>query len=159
MCEWRHPEHTHELGDRLIGVDNAAASSTPEAWWHATRGANDAQYSVFWDDAIGKYVTYTRMKPADPKADDYWKRRFGVSGRKVDLAVGRQTSEDFLHWSDELWFYFAGLDVRSLPGEPVRLRFVMRDTKLYAFQFLGEQRGERATCAKDAAHRQLNAPG
>ena len=26
-------------------------------------------------------------------------------------------------------------DVSSLAGKPVRLRFVMRDTKLYAFQF------------------------
>ncbi len=66
-----------------------------------SRGASDTQYSVFWDAAIGKYVAYTRMKLANPDVDTYWKERFGVSGRKTDLAVGRQTSEDFLHWSGE----------------------------------------------------------
>ena len=34
-------------------------------------------------------------------------------------------------------------DVGALAGKPVKLRFVMRDTKLYSFQFLPAQREKR----------------
>lgn len=66
-----------------------------------SRGPCDTQYSAFWDGRIDKYVAYTRMKPKTPGGAEYWKEHFGVPGRTKDLSVGRQTSDDFLNWSDE----------------------------------------------------------
>jgi len=50
-------------------------------------GASDAKFSMFWDDRIGRYVVYSRMK----------RREKGGSFR----FVGRMESEDFDRWSKE----------------------------------------------------------
>lgn len=101
------------------GIRWTLLSDTP-----VSRGASDTQYSAFWDTSIGKYVTYTRMKPGTPNYQQYWTERFGVTGRPADLSVGRQTSEDFVHWSDEqLVLRPDKIDLAGCPPGLTRLDF------------------------------------
>jgi len=68
-------------------------------------GSNDTQYSVFWDEGIGKYVQYSRVKKSDPAQDDYYRSIYPgyepETGRPTVLFVGRAESDDFLKWSEE----------------------------------------------------------
>ena len=72
-------------------------------------GANDTQFSVFWDEAVGKYVSYTRVKREIPGLkeyyEDYQRRRYGANPRFEGLgrerSVGRMISDDFVNWSKE----------------------------------------------------------
>ncbi len=64
--------------------------------------ASDTQFSLFWDERIGKYVQYTRVKPQDPAQIAYYKKHFkGYPGRTRVLKVGRAVSDDFLNWGKE----------------------------------------------------------
>ena len=51
------------------------------------RGPSDTQFSALWDDRIGKYIGYTRMKPrAESKAQSaYYREKYGVELRVADL--------------------------------------------------------------------------
>ncbi len=98
-----------------------------------SRGACDTQYSVFWDERISKYVAYTRMKPKTAGAAEYWQEAFGVPGRAADLSVGRQTSDDFLHWSDEtLVLRPDKIDLAGCPRGLTRLDFYGGNVSKYA---------------------------
>jgi len=64
--------------------------------------SSDTQYSVFWDDRVGKYVQYTRIKVRNKPQMAYYKKLYdGYEGRTTDLHVGRAVSDDFLKWSKE----------------------------------------------------------
>jgi len=68
--------------------------------------AADTQFSVFWDQRVGQYVSYTRVKP--PRM------------------VGRAVSDDFLHWRGETTVMAADeADLASLPplSDKLDLRF------------------------------------
>lgn len=63
-------------------------------------GAGDAKYSVLWDERIGKYVQYSRIKPLAPEQTAYYRERFGLEGEGVNVRmVGRAESDDFIHWT------------------------------------------------------------
>lgn len=71
-------------------------------------GASDSKFSVFWDDCIEKYVTYTRMKhlsvdnPRVRTLRDYYQKQYGLKIHAKGRLVGRITSDDLRHWSKEI---------------------------------------------------------
>lgn len=67
---------------------------------------NDTQFSVFWDEALNKYVAYTRRRRQSPAQEQYYQKKYGFPGRSVVLVSGRLVSDDFLHWSDEDEYYW-----------------------------------------------------
>ncbi|MCP4643836.1 MAG: hypothetical protein GY851_25565 [bacterium] len=64
-------------------------------------GHDDTQFSVFWDECIGKYVQYTRIKVRNEPQVAHYKALYGDKGRDTDLHVGRAVSDDFLNWGPE----------------------------------------------------------
>ena len=91
----------------------------------------DTQYSVFWDDRIGKYVQYSRYRKTSPEQIAYYRRTYPGAFRDDDanlirkiLFVGRAASDDFINWSEEeLVFGPDEIDNANLPEGLNRLDF------------------------------------
>lgn len=72
-------------------------------------GANDTQFSVFWDERIAKYVAYGRIKREVPGLREYFeayrRERYGddpeFEGLSRERSVGRMVSDDFIQWGEE----------------------------------------------------------
>jgi len=96
-------------------------------------GANDTQFSVFWDDGINQYVSYTRIKREVPGLAEYYealhRQRYGedsnFEGLSRERSVGRMVSDDFIHWSEETQVIAPdATDNAQLPADlPRRLDF------------------------------------
>lgn len=86
--------------------------------------ASDTHFSVFWDERIGRYVQYTRVKPADEAQTRYFQERFGVSDQVPTRMVGRAESDDFLNWGEETIVIAPDDDDRAgAPGPISRVDF------------------------------------
>jgi len=70
-------------------------------------GASDTKFSVFWDERIGKYVSYTRVKhqkedsPTLRALQEYHQRQYGLRIVAPGRLVGRIDSDDLISWSRE----------------------------------------------------------
>lgn len=105
-------------------------------------GASDTQFSVFWDENVGQYVAFTRLKREVPGLKEYYERyyrsKFGEDDRFAGLSrersVGRTLSGDFLHWSSETQVIAPDrIDNQNLPsGLPRRLDFYGGNVVKYA---------------------------
>ena len=66
-----------------------------------TTGAGDAKYSVTWDARIGKYVQWTRIKPANPELVQHYMDAYGEDRPHMNIRmIGRAESDDLLNWSE-----------------------------------------------------------
>ena len=74
---------------------------SPKKW--GTSG--DGPFSPFWDDHIGKYVAYSRIKTFDdPRQVEYFRHKYDdddLGWHARLLRVGRSVSDDFVNWSKE----------------------------------------------------------
>ena len=70
-------------------------------------GASDTKFSVFWDDRVGKYVTYTRVKhqqedsPKLRHLTEYYEKQYGLRIFAPGRLVGRTVSDDLISWESE----------------------------------------------------------
>ncbi len=67
--------------------------------------SGDGGFEPFWDERIGKYVAYSRVKTFDdPRQVAYYHRVYGkrkMNWRARLLRMGRSVSDDFIQWSPE----------------------------------------------------------
>ncbi len=67
--------------------------------------SGDGGFRPFWDDRYGSYVAYSRVKTyRDPRQEEYYGRVYGNRPNNWLsrlLRLGRSTSKDFVHWTDE----------------------------------------------------------
>jgi len=67
--------------------------------------SGDGIFAPFWDDRIGKYVAYSRVKTFnDPRQVRYYSEHYGdreLAWRARLLRIGRSISDDFVNWSEE----------------------------------------------------------
>ncbi|MBW8039914.1 MAG: hypothetical protein FVQ85_07950 [Planctomycetes bacterium] len=88
--------------------------------------SGDGPFAPFWDDRIGKYVAYTRIKTMDdPRQVEYFHKEYGKEklawhGRL--LRVGRSISDDFVNWSKET-VVIAPDDIDEANSAPNRVDF------------------------------------
>jgi len=96
-------------------------------------GANDAKYSVAWDARLGKYVQWSRIKPADPEGVRYYRETFGVDRPALNVRmIGRAESDDLLHWSKgEIVMRPDELDRANSPAGLTRLDFYGPNVRQY----------------------------
>lgn len=96
-------------------------------------GANDAKYSVAWDARLGKYVQWTRVKPADPEGVRYYREAFGVDRPELNVRmIGRAESDDLLHWGKgEIVLRPDELDKANSPAGLTRLDFYGPNIRQY----------------------------
>lgn len=67
--------------------------------------SGDGGFRPFWDERVGSYVAYSRVKTYhDPRQEEYYGRLYGDRSSNWLfrlLRLGRSTSKDFIHWSKE----------------------------------------------------------
>ena len=87
-------------------------------------GANDTTYSVMWDEQIGKYVQYGRLKPLAPEQSAWYKEHYGrESGVNVRM-VCRAESDDFVDWGEATVIYAPdAIDKADSPAAITRVDF------------------------------------
>ena len=97
-------------------------------------GASDTQFSAFWDESVGKYVQYTRMKPRDPQLVEYYRKLYGgKAARGSVLLVGRAVSDNFLDWGPEATVFGPDrIDRSNSPEGLVRLDFYGGNVSKYS---------------------------
>ncbi len=83
---------------------------------------------MFWDQRIGKYVQYSRVKRNNSEQVKYFHNLYAgvndLQGRSKDLYVGRSVSEDFISWSeDKIGFGPDAIDRADSPKGLTRLDF------------------------------------
>ena len=93
---------------------------------NSNHGPADTQFTTFWDDRIGRYVAYTRMKPKKESNAQfaYYKEKYGVDVRVAVKKVGRMVSDNYLDWSrEEAVMAPDAMDMAGSPPGLVRLDF------------------------------------
>ena len=67
--------------------------------------SGDGGFRPFWDDRVGSYVAYSRVKTFhDPRQEEYYRRVYDNRPNNWLsrlLRLGRSTSKDFIHWTEE----------------------------------------------------------
>ena len=67
--------------------------------------SGDGGFRPFWDDRVGSYVAYSRVKTFyDPRQEEYYGRVYDNRPNNWLsrlLRLGRSTSKDFVHWTKE----------------------------------------------------------
>jgi hypothetical protein len=98
-----------------------------------TTGAGDAKYSVAWDARVGKYVQWTRIKPADPEGVRYYRDAFGIDRPDLNVRmIGRAVSDDLLHWGKgEIVMRPDEVDKANSPAGLTRLDFYGPNVRQY----------------------------
>ena len=96
-------------------------------------GAGDAKYSVAWDARLGKYVQWTRIKPADPEGVQYYRKTFGMDRPDLNVRmIGRAESDDLLNWGEaEIVMRPDELDKANSPAGLTRLDFYGPNVRQY----------------------------
>jgi len=107
-------------------------------------GANDTTYSVMWDERIGRYVQYTRVKPLVPKQSDWYEKHFGREAYVNVRMVGRAESDDFVNWGECAIIYQPDdVDRANSPPDIARVDFYGGNVSRY----------------RGAAHAYISLPG
>ena len=89
--------------------------------------AADTQSICFWDADVGKYVGFVRIKKFP---EDRQRNGKPISGYRIDQCdtIRGNSIKKAVTWQ-------GNGDVSKLAGMPVKLKFLMRSAKLFAFQF------------------------
>ena len=127
-------------GKRLASGQYALASPDGIRWKllsekRSNHGPSDTQFTTFWDDRIGKYVAYTRMKPRKESAAQlaYYKEKYGVDVRVQVKHVGRMVSDNYFDWSREVAVMAPdAFDMAGSPPGLVRLDFYGGNVSKYS---------------------------
>jgi len=118
------PDEKYKMTMKLTPVSGEAAGSTglqplphrkgkygfvsPDGihWTMATGRlgkSGDGDFSPLWDERVGKYVAYSRVKkPNDPRQIKYYRDKYGdyeLNWRARVIKTARSVSDDFVNWS------------------------------------------------------------
>ena len=105
FAHYTSPDHPPE-GSKVLRKGHYPMCSADGIRWrlmsHEPKhtGANDTTYSVMWDERIGRYVQYSRIKPLSPEQSGYYEAHYGREAYVNTRMVGRAESDDFVNWDE-----------------------------------------------------------
>jgi hypothetical protein len=147
--------HMVETPSHLPGAPNELSMYGTEGYWTAKTGTSLRRYTLRLDGFVslrapmsgGELITKPLKFAGSQLAINFSTSAAGSVRVEIQDADGKPVPgftladchEQFGDAIDRVVSWKSGVDVSSLSGEPVRLRFVLKDADVYSYQFTKDQ--------------------